>query len=202
MDPGLVELSSLIGEELKKQSINSLMKRVILTLALLVSLGITTTAGSNEELKLLGRVVIHENGSWVNPEEPKFKFTKPKTWFKRNYVRHYMQGSEELTSSIIHFEWKKFKQAAITGERVPMGEVLTVFKFKDTYKAIKTHPEAAIVPVGMLAGTAVEGSEGAIMFTVGVIKNIGEITLKTLKFVSKPVKKVIPIKRKMEVNDG
>ncbi len=37
------------------------------------------------------------------------------------------------------------------------------------------------------------------MFTVGVIKNIGEITLKTLKFISKPVAKIIPLRQEEEV---
>ena len=110
-----------------------------------------------------------------------------------------MQGSQEVTSSIIHFEWKKFKHAAITGERVPMKDVVSVLRLKDTYKAIKTHPEAALVPLSMAAGAAAEGSEGTVMFTVGVIKNIGEITLKTLKFISKPVAKIIPLRQEKEV---
>ena len=172
---------------------------------------INLAADENQELKLLGRTIIYEDGSWVKPNEPKFKLTKPKTWFKRNYVRHYMQGTQEVTSSIIHFEWKKFKHAAITGDRVPMKDVVSVLRLKDTYKAIKTHPEAALVPLSMAVGAVAEGgspqnlkdlyaaSEGTTMFTVGVIKNIGEITLKTLKFISKPVAKIIPLRQEEEV---
>ena len=175
------------------------MKKLITIIILVYSINLV--AEENQELRLFGKTIIHEDGSWVNPDEPKFKLTKPKTWFKRNYVRHYMQGSEEVTSSIIHFEWKKFKHAAVTGERVPMKEVVSVLKLKDTYKAIKTHPEAALVPLGMAAGTAAEGSEGTIMFTVGIIKNIGEITLKAIRFASKPVKKLIPLKKEIQVNE-
>ena len=77
------------------------MKKIIF--ALLVSV----TLVQGEELKLFGKTVIYENGSWVNPEEPEFKITKPKTWLKRNYVRHYMQGSQELTDSIIKINFKE-----------------------------------------------------------------------------------------------
>jgi hypothetical protein len=37
------------------------------------------------------------------------------------------------------------------------------------------------------------------MFTVGIIKNIGEITLKVVKFASKPVKKLIPLKKEIKL---
>lgn len=148
----------------------------------------------NQELRLLGRTVIYENGSWVNPDEPKFKAEKPKTWVKRNYVRHYMQGSQEITDSIIHFNWTKFKEAAKTGEKVKLNEVLTLFKLKDTLKAAKEHPEAVVVPAGMAAGSAVEGSKGTIIATIGLAKNLCITTLKVIKFVGKPVTKLIPVR--------
>jgi len=176
---------------------NKLMKKLIAISMMFCAINLA--ADENQELKLLGRTIIYEDGSWVKPNEPKFKLTKPKTWFKRNYVRHYMQGTQEVTSSIIHFEWKKFKHAAITGDRVPMKDVVSVLRLKDTYKAIKTHPEAALVPLSMAVGAVAEGGEGTTMFTVGVIKNIGEITLKTLKFISKPVAKIIPLRQEEEV---
>ncbi len=162
---------------------------------------ISLAAEESQELKFLGKTIIHENGSWVNPEEPKWKLTKPKTWFKRNYVRHYMQGSKEVTDSIIRFDWPKFKHAAITGERVPMKEVVQVLKLKDTYQAVKTHPEAAIVPVSIAAGSALEGGEKTIMATMGLLKNVVTLSLNTLKFVSTPVKKLIPIKKEVEINE-
>tara|TARA_B100000519_G_C13977298_1_gene312888 strand:- start:274 stop:609 length:336 start_codon:yes stop_codon:yes gene_type:complete len=98
-----------------------------------------------------------------------------------------MQGSQEVTDSIIKINWKKLKDAAKSGEKVPAKEVIQLFKFKDTYKAIKNHPEAAIVPVGMAAGSAAEGGKGTVMATVGLLKNVGTTTLKVIKFVSSPV---------------
>ena len=49
------------------------MKKIIFALLMSVILV------QGEELKLFGKTVIYENGSWVNPEEPEFKITKPKT---------------------------------------------------------------------------------------------------------------------------
>ena len=175
------------------------MKKLILTLTFLCVANLA--AEESQELKFLGKTVIYENGSWVNPEEPKWKLTKPKTWIKRNYVRHYMQGSKEVTDSIIYFDWQKFKRAAITGDRVPAGEVFKVFRLKDTYKAVKAHPEAAVVPIGMAAGSAVEGGEKTVMATMGLLKNVATLSLKALKFVSTPVRKLVPIKKQMKINE-
>ena len=161
------------------------MKKLILTLSFFCAFN--AIAEDSQELKFLGKTIIHEDGSWVNPEEPEWKLKKPKTWFKRNYVRHYMQGSQEVTDSIIKIDWKKLKDAAKSGENVPAKAVIQLFKFKDTYKAVKTHPEAAIVPVGMAVGSAAEGSKGTVMATVGLLKNVGVGTLKIIKFVSSPV---------------
>ena len=174
------------------------MKKLILTslLALGVNASFASSGAEDEpELKILGRTIIYEGGSWVNPEEPKFKIKEPRTWTKRNYVRHYMQGSQEVTDSIIRINWKGFVEAAKTGDKIPMKDFISILKYKDTFKAAKNHPEAVIVPVGMAAGSAVEGSKGTIIATVGLLKNAGELTLKTLKFIAKPVRKVIPIKQ-------
>ena len=175
------------------------MKKLILTLTFLCVANLA--AEESQELKFLGKTVIYENGSWVNPEEPKWKLTKPKTWIKRNYVRHYMQGSKEVTDSIIYFDWQKFKRAAITGDRVPAGEVFKGFRLKDTYRAVKAHPEAAVVPIGMAAGSAVEGGEKTVMATMGLLKNVATLSLKALKFVSTPVRKLVPIKKQMKINE-
>ena len=102
------------------------MKKIIL--ALLVSV----TLVQGEELKLFGKTVIYENGSWVNPEEPKFKITKPKTWLKRNYVRHYMQGSQELTDSIIKSNFKEFVEAGKTGDQIKMNGFIELCQFEKT----------------------------------------------------------------------
>ena len=83
-----------------------------LTLVALSAIALSAHAEESKELKFLGRTIVHEDGSWVNPDEPKFKLTKPNTWFKRNYVRHYMQGSQEITDSIIKVDWAKLKEAS------------------------------------------------------------------------------------------
>ena len=83
---------------------------------------------------------------------------------------------------------------------MPAGEVFKVLRLKDTYKAIKTHPEAAMVPVGMAAGSAVEGGEKTVMAAMGLLKNVVTLSLKTLKFVSTPVRKIIPIKNEIKIN--
>ena len=148
-----------------------------------------------EELKLLGKTIIYEDGSWVNPDEPKFKLTKPKTWLKRNYVRHYMQGSQELTDSIIKINFKEFVEAGKTGDQIKMNEFIELFQFDKTRAAIKNHPEAVVVPAGMALGSAAEGGKGTVMATVGLIKNVGTLTLKAVKFLAKPVTKVVQVEK-------
>ena len=165
-----------------------------LTLAVLSAIALSAHAEESKELKFLGRTIVHEDGSWVNPDEPKFKLTKPNTWFKRNYVRHYMQGSQEITDSIIKVDWAKLKEASKTGEKVKLQEVVSVLKIKDTIKAAKTHPEAVAVPVGLAAGSAVEGGKGTVVATVGLAKNVLTTTLNVIKFVSKQLTKLIPAK--------
>jgi len=105
-----------------------------------------------------------------------------------------MQGSQEITDSIIKVDWAKFKEAAKTGEKVKLNEVVSLFKFKNTITAVKQHPEAVAVPVGMAAGSAVEGGKGTVIATVGLAKNVLTTTLKVIKFVSTPVRKIIPVK--------
>ena len=148
-----------------------------------------------EELKLLGKTIIYEDGSWVNPDEPKFKLTKPKTWLKRNYVRHYMQGSQELTDSIIKINFKELIEAGKTGDQIKLNEFIELFQLDKTKEAVKNHPEAVAVPAGMALGSAAEGSKGTVMATVGLLKNVGTLTLKTVKFLAKPVTKVVQVEK-------
>ena len=89
-----------------------------LALAALSAIALSAHAEESKELKFLGRTIVHEDGSWVNPDEPKFKLAKPNTWFKRNYVRHYMQGSQEITDSIIKVDWAKLKEASKSLTRI------------------------------------------------------------------------------------
>ena len=163
---------------------------------ILIILLVSSVAAFSQELKVFNKTIIYEDGSWVNPDEPKFEAKNPKTWVKRNYVRHYMQGSQEITDSIIEVNWKDFAEAAKTGNKIQLKDFIKVFRFKKTVSAVKDHPEAAIVPVGMAVGSAAEGGKGTVMATVGLLKNAGEITLKLLKFVAKPVTKNLEVEVK------
>ena len=160
---------------------------------ILIILLVSSVAAFSQELKVFNKTIIYEDGSWVNPDEPKFEVKNPKTWVKRNYVRHYMQGSQEITDSIIEVNWKDFTEAAKTGNKIQLRDFIKVFRFKKTVSAVKDHPEAAIVPVGMAVGSAAEGGKGTVMATAGLLKNAGEITLKLLKFVAKPVTKKLEV---------
>ena len=162
---------------------------------ILILLLMSVALVQGEELKLLGKTIIYEDCSWVKPDEPKFKLTKPKTWLKRNYVRHYMQGSQELTDSIIKINFKEFVEAGKTGDQIKMNEFIELFQFDKTRAAIKNHPEAVVVPAGMALGSAAEGSKGTVMATVGLLKNVGTLTLKTVKFLAKPVTKVVQVEK-------
>lgn len=162
---------------------------------ILILLLVSVTLVQGEELKLLGKTVIYENGSWVNPEEPKFKLTSPKTWLKRNYVRHYMQGSQELTDSIIKINFKELVEAGKTGDKIKMNEFIELFQLDKTKEAVKNHPEAVAVPAGMALGSAAEGGKGTAMATIGLLKNVGTFTLKTIKFLAKPVTKVVQVEK-------
>ena len=163
---------------------------------ILIILLVSSVAAFSQELKVFNKTIIYEDGSWVNPDEPKFEAKNPKTWVKRNYVRHYMQGSQEITDSIIEVNWKDFAEAAKTGNKIQLKDFIKVFRFKKTVSAVKDHPEAAIVPVGMAVGSAAEGGKGTVMATVGLLKNAGEITLKLLKFAAKPVTKRLEVEAK------
>ena len=165
-----------------------------LSLVALSMFAFSAQAEESKELKLLGRTVIYKNGSWVNPNEPKFKADKPSTWLKRNYVRHYMQGSQELTDSIIKVDWEKIKEASRSGQKVKLNEVVSLFKFKNTINSVKEHPETVVVPIGIAAGSALEGSKETVVATIGLTKNVLTTTLKVIKFISSPVRKIIPSK--------
>ena len=157
----------------------------VLAVVLLTSGCTAPSKGPDQDqtIKILGMTLIHNDGSWVNPDEPKFDFKKPKTWITRNYGRHYMQGSDELTKSIIEFDWPKIKESLKDGKRVKLGEVIQVFRLRKTYTAAKIHPEAVMFPVGMAIGSAIEGSEGVVVYTIGMTETALTTSFKILKFI-------------------
>ena len=68
----------------------------------------SSKANDSKDLDLFGVKINYENGSWVNPNEIKFKIGKPSTWFSRSYIRHYIQGSNELRNSVIDLTGKGY----------------------------------------------------------------------------------------------
>ena len=66
-DRTLEEQSFLTGGERRKQNLIK-MKKLILTLSFFCAFNVI--AEDSQELKFLGKTIIHEDGSWVNPEEP------------------------------------------------------------------------------------------------------------------------------------
>ena len=175
---------------------------VLLTVLAMVLLMGGCAAPSNDPnhdqtIKILGMTLVHNDGSWVNPNETKFNFKTPKTWTKRNYGRHYMQGSDEIVNSLVEFDWPKIKETIKTGERVKLGEVVRVFRLRKTYMAAKTHPEAVIFPVGMAIGSALEGSEGVVVYTIGLTETAITISFRILKLIGRftyqPIKPIIGV---------
>ena len=106
-----------------------------------------------------------------------------------------MQGSQELTDSIIKINFKELAEAGKTGDKIKLNEFIELFQFDKTREAVKNHPEAVAVPAGMALGSAAEGGKGTAMATVGLLKNVGTLTLKTVKFLAKPVTKVVQVEK-------
>ena len=106
-----------------------------------------------------------------------------------------MQGSQELTDSIIKINFKELVEAGKTGDKIKLNEFIELFQLDKTKEAVKNHPEAVAVPAGMALGSAAEGGKGTVIATVGLLKNVGTLTLKTFKFLAKPVTKVVQVEK-------
>jgi len=111
-------------------------------------------ANDSKDLDLLGIKINYENGSWVNPNEKIFKVNEPSTWATRSYIRHYIQGSNELRKSVIDFNWKGLYEAAKGSEKIPMNEFISILDYKRAYKSIKRHPEGIIGTTTLALNTA------------------------------------------------
>ena len=81
-------------------------------------------------LDIIGAKIIYDNGSWVNPEEAKFNLNKPITWFKRGYIRHYLEGSSELRKSVVDINLKGLNEAAKTSKKIPLKDFISILNFK------------------------------------------------------------------------
>ena len=108
-----------------------------------------------------------------------------------------MQGSDEIVHSLVEFDWPKIKETRKAGKRVKLGEVIRVFRLWKTYIASKTHREAAILLVGMAIGSALEGSEGVVVYTIGLTETAITTSFKIPKLISRftyqPIKPIIGV---------
>ena len=100
-------------------------KLFILTLTILACFT-SLFAKDSDGLDIIGAKIIYDNGSWVNPEEAKFNLSKPITWFKRGYIRHYLEGSSELRKSVVDINWKGLNEAAKTSKKIPLKDFISI----------------------------------------------------------------------------
>ena len=101
-------------------------------------------SNNSDALDIIGVKLIYDNGSWVNPNEVKFNSKKPNTWFKRGYIRHYLEGSSELRRSVVDINWKGFNEAAKSSKKIPLKDFISILNYKRAYNSIKEHPEGII----------------------------------------------------------
>jgi len=121
-------------------------KLLILTLTILACYSSLIAEDSNnfDGLDIVGVKIIYDNGSWVNPNEVKFNSKMPKTWFKRGYFKHYLEGSSELRKSVVDINWKGFNEAAKASKKIPLKDFISILNYKRAYNSIKKHPEGII----------------------------------------------------------
>ena len=165
-------------------------KFFILTITILACFTSLFAENSNKSdgLDIVGVKIIFENGSWVNPDEVKFNLNKPITWFKRGYIRHYLEGSSELRNSVVDINWKGLNEAVRTSKKIPLKDFISILNFKRAYNVIKEHPEGII-------GTATFALN-ATSESVQKIYIILKSSARTLKLISFGKKKYIEAKNK------
>ena len=139
-------------------------------------------------LDIIGAKIIYDNGSWVNPEEAKFNLNKPITWFKRGYIRHYLEGSSELRKSVVDINLKGLNEAAKTSKKIPLKDFISILNFKRAYNGIKEHPEGIIGTTTFALNATSE--------SVQKIYIILKSSARTLKLISFGKKKYIEAKNK------
>ncbi|MBT6662822.1 MAG: hypothetical protein HOB58_06640 [Nitrospina sp.] len=139
-------------------------------------------ANDPKDLDLLGIKINYGNGSWVNPNEKIFKIKDPSTWFTRSYIRHYIQGSNELRNSVIDLNWKGLYEASKGSKKIPMNEFIAILDYKRAYKCIKRHPEGIIGTTTLALNTASNSVKNIFM--------IMKTTFKSVKLVSIGLKKI------------
>ncbi|MGY9001398.1 MAG: hypothetical protein ACKVIK_15895 [Rhodospirillales bacterium] len=139
-------------------------------------------ADDSKDLDLFGIKINYENGSWVNPDEKKFKIKEPSTWVTRSYIRHYIQGSNELRNSVIDFNWKGLYEASKGSKKIPMNEFISILDYKRAYKCIKRHPEGIIGTTTLAVNAASDSAKNIFM--------ILKTTFRSAKLFSIGIKKI------------
>ena len=165
-------------------------KLFILTLTILacVTSSFAEDSDNSDGLDIFGAKIIYDDGSWVNPEEAEFTLNKPITWFKRGYVRHYLEGSSELRKSVVDINWKGLNEAAKTSKKIPLKDIVSILNFKRAYSGIKEHPEGIIGTTTFALNATSE--------SVQKIYIILKSSARTLKLISFGKKKYIEAKNK------
>jgi len=142
----------------------------------------SSKANDSKDLDLFGVKINYENGSWVNPNEIKFKIGKPSTWFSRSYIRHYIQGSNELRKSVIDLNWKGLYEASKASKKIPLNEFISILNYKRAYNCIKKHPEGIIGTTTFALNLASDSVKNIFM--------ILKTTFRSVKLVSIGIKKI------------
>ena len=100
----------------------------------------------------------------------------------RSYIRHYIQGSNELRKSVIDFNWKGLYEAAKGSEKIPMNEFISILNYKRAYNCIKKHPEGIIGTTTFALNLASDSVKNIFM--------ILKTTFRSVKLVSIGIKKI------------
>ena len=152
------------------------MKKLLILTLLSFASFTSLFAEDSDGLDILGAKIIYDNGSWVNPNETKFNLKKSKTWLKRGYVRHYLEGSSELRKSVLDINWKGLAEASKASKKIPLKDFISIFNLKRAYRSIKEHPEGIIGTTTF----ALNASSDSVQKIYIIIKS----TARTLKLIS------------------
>ena len=137
----------------------------------------SSKANDSKDLDLLGVKINYVNGSWVNPNEIEFKFKKPSTWFNRSYIRHYIQGSNELRKSVIDLNWRGLYDASKLSKKIPLNEFISILDHKRAYNCIKRHPEGIIGTTTFALNVASDSAKNIFMILKTAFRSVKLVSI-------------------------
>ena len=143
------------------------------------------SAEDSKELELFGIKINYQNGSWVNPDEVKFAIKNPDSWVRRNYIRNYLQGSNELRGALIDIDWKAIWKAGKSGEKIPLKNVISVLDFKRALNGLKKHPEGIIVTATFAVNVTSDSLRDAFWIMRSTFRGIKLLAIGKKKFFNK-----------------